>query len=158
MSALAEEYARRTMELRHHHALGTVDHKSALFRHIRDRTQIHILDHRIEILVIGVCTIKLQLGLQRHAVGQTTLQTLLNRIAGRVDIVVEKFEHEVIAGVRDREVFREDLVQALIVALLGRSVKLQEVLERLQLHLQKVRIRQRVLHRSEVYARFFCCY
>ena len=63
MHALAEEYARRTMELRHDHALGTVDHKSALFRHIRDRPQINVLDHRVEILVVGIGTVELQLGL-----------------------------------------------------------------------------------------------
>ena len=39
--------------------------------------------------------------------------------SGRVDVVVEKFEHEVVAGVGYREVFREDLVQALIVAFSG---------------------------------------
>ena len=56
--ALSEEYARRTVQLRHDNTLGAVDHESTSVRHIRNRTQVYILDHRIEVLMIRVRTVQ----------------------------------------------------------------------------------------------------
>ena len=60
---LAEEDSRRTVQLRYHYPLGTVDDKRAFGRHIGNRAQVNVLDYRSEVLVIGVGTIKFQLGL-----------------------------------------------------------------------------------------------
>ena len=40
-----------------------------------------------------------------------------------------------------------------MIALFRRSVELKEVLERFQLHLEKVRIREGILNRRTIYAR-----
>ncbi len=150
MRALSEEHTRRTVELRHDNALRTIDHKRTLVRHVRDRAQIHILDHSVEILVVRVGAIELELSLEGDTVGQTTLQTLVDGIARRVDVVVEKLEDKVVAGVGDGEILGKHLEKALVLTLLRRCVKLKEVLERLQLHLEKVRIREGILDRREI--------
>ena len=53
---LTEENARRTVQLRHHHALGTIYHKGTLVGHIWYVTQIHVLDCCVKIFVIRVST------------------------------------------------------------------------------------------------------
>ena len=58
VSALSEEHAGRTVQLRHNNALGTINDKSALLGHIRNGTKIHILYHGVKILVVGVGTVK----------------------------------------------------------------------------------------------------
>ena len=105
--------------------------------------------------MVGVCAIKLQLRLQGHAVGEASFKALGYGVTGRIDVVIEKLQHEIIAGVGNWEVLRKHLVKALVLALLGGSVELQEVAERLELHLQKIRERQRILDRREVDTRLF---
>ena len=140
------------MELRHHDALGTVYHKGALLGHVRYLSQVDVLYLGGEVLVVGVGAVKLKFGFQGHRVGEATLKTLLDGITWGIDVIVEKLEYEVVAGVGYREVFGKDLVQTFIVALLGRSIELEEVAERLQLHLEKVRIRKRILYRRKANA------
>ena len=60
MCTLSEEHTRRTVQLGNHDTLCPVDDESAFFCHIRNRTEIHILYHRIEIFVIRVSAIQLQ--------------------------------------------------------------------------------------------------
>lgn len=118
MCALTEEHARRTVELRHNHTLRAVDHKRAFRCHVRDRAQIHILNNRVEIFVIGIGAIKLEFCFQGHAVGESAFQTLFNRVARGVDIVIEKFENEIIARVGNRKVLGKHLIEALVVSFL----------------------------------------
>ena len=99
--------------------------------------------------MLVVRTVELQLRLEGYAVGQTTLQTLLNRVAGRVNVIIDKLQNEVVPGVRDREVLLEDLVQPLVFTILGRRVHLEEVTERFELHLQQIGIRHPILHGGE---------
>ena len=94
-------------------------------------TKEHVLNHRTEILMIRVSAIQFQLSLQGHTIGQTTLQTLVNGVARRVDIVIQELKNEIITRVGDREILGEYLIQTVILAFLRRSVQLQEVLERL---------------------------
>ena len=100
--------------------------------------------------MVGVVAAQLQLCLLGHAVGEVALQTLLNSITGRVNEVVEKLQIKVVASVVNREVLREDLVQTIVLPQFGRSIELEEVLKRLQLHFQKVRISQRAFYGSEI--------
>ena len=81
--------------------------------------------------MIRISTIQFQLSLQRHTICQTALQTLVDGVAGRVDIVIQELKNEVITRVGDREVLGEHLIQTVILAFLRRSVQLQEVFERL---------------------------
>ena len=100
--------------------------------------------------MIGIVAAQLQLCLQGHAVGEVTLQTLLDSIAGGINEIIEKLQIKVVASVINREILREDFVQTIVLPQLWRSIELEEVLERLQLHLQEVRISQRTLHGSEI--------
>ena len=147
--ALAEENPRRPVQLRHNDPFRPIDDERPPRRHIRNGSEIDILHHRIEILVFRVRTVQLQFGLQRHAIGQTALQTLVDRVSRRVDIVVDELQHEVIPRIIDREVLHEDFVQALIESILRGSLKLEKVFERFELHLQKVRIVHPEVRRGE---------
>ena len=127
MLALAEEHTRGTMELGDDHTLGTIDDKRTVGRHIGNRTQEYILDKSAKVLVIGIRTIKFHFGLQGHTIGKSPLQALSDGITRWVYEIIEKLKDEVVARVRDREVFREHLIKSIILTLLGRCVQLQEV-------------------------------
>ena len=104
MNARTEEHARRTVQLRYYDTLSTIDNKCTVGGHIRNRSQENILNHRIEVFMIRICTIKFQFSLQRNAVGQATLQAFLDGITRRIDIIVQELQYEVVASIRNREV------------------------------------------------------
>ena len=89
--------------------------------------------------MVGVGAVQFKLGLKGYAIGQATLQTLLDGVTGRVDIVIQELKDEIVARIGDREVLGEHLIQTVVHAFLRRSVQLQEVLERLKLYIQEVR-------------------
>ena len=119
MDALTKEYTRRTVQLRNNHTFSTINYEGAFRSHIRNRSQIHILNHCVKIFVIGVGTIKLQFSFQRYTICQATFQTIINCIVRRINIVVKELEHEVIACISYREVFRKNFIQAIILSLFG---------------------------------------
>ena len=119
------------MQLRYDHTLGSVNHKGAFGRHIRNIPQIYVFNHRVEILVFGIRTIQLQFGLQRSSVSQSLLQTFVYRITGRVDEVVQKFQNKIVPGVGDWEVLLENSIQAFVLSVFRRRTQLKKVLERL---------------------------
>ena len=131
MSALSEEDARRTVELRDDDTHGSVDNKGSLLGHVGNLTEINILNNRGKVLVVRVGTIELKLCFEGHAVSQAMLKTLVDSVARRIDIIVEKFQHEIVARVGNGEVLGKYLIKPFVVALLGGSVELHEVLERL---------------------------
>jgi hypothetical protein len=92
---------------------------------------------------------KSELCLQRNAIGKATFDALLNAIAGSVDVVVKKFECKIASGVCDGEVFGKDLVEAFVFSVVGIGFQLEEILERLKLNIQKIRIFERLLDRRE---------
>ena len=155
MGALSEEHTGRTVELRYDNALRTIDDECTLLGHIRDWTEIHILNCCVEVLVVGVRAIKLELSLQRHTICETATQTFIYRIARGIDIIIKKLQDKVITGVCNREILCKHLIKPLILTHLGGSVKLEEILERFQLNFQEVRKRKRILNRREINARFF---
>ena len=142
------------MELRNHNALGAVDYESALLGHIGNRAEEHVLNHGGEILVVGVGAIQLKLGFEGNAVGLTAFQTLLDGVARGIDVIVEEFKHEVVAGVGDREIFGKHLVKTFVVPLFRGSVELKEVAERLKLDLEEIGVRKGILYRCKIYAGF----
>ena len=119
MDALTEEYTRGTVQLRNDNAFSTVDDESTFRSHVRDRTQEHILNHCIKVFVIGVGTIKLQFGFQGNTIGQAALQTVVNRIVRLIDIVVKELEHEVVAGICNREILGKHLIQSVVLSFFG---------------------------------------
>ncbi len=146
----AEEHTRRTVQLTNDHALSAVDHKRTLRRHVGDGTQEDVLDNGIKILMIRIRARQLEFSLQGHTIGQTTLDALLDGVTRMIYIIVQKFQVEAVAGVGDGEVLHKHLVQALATTLFRRTVQLEEIVERLQLNLQKVTIRHLLLNRREV--------
>jgi hypothetical protein len=143
--ALSEEHAWRTVKLRYYNALGTIENEGTTLGHVGDKTKINILNNLVEILMLGVSTVKLKLGLKRYTICQTALQTLLDRVAWLIDIVIDELQNKVVSGICDWEILVEHLVQALVLTILGCGVKLEEITERLKLNLQQVRIRDPVL-------------
>ena len=140
MHALVEEYARRPVELGYDDALRTVDDECSGRSHIWDIAQIHVLDSRVEVLVIRVAAGKAEFCLQRHVVGVASFKTFFDRILWRLDEIVNELELVVVSCVFDREYFLEHLKKTLVSPVLRSSVELEEVLERLQLHFKKVRV------------------
>ena len=122
MDTLSEEDARRTMQLRNHNALGAVDNECSLLGHVGNGAKIHILNDGIEILMVGVGAIELQLRLEGDVIGKALLQTLFDRVTGRVDIIVKKLKNEVVAGIGDWEILGKHLVETVVLAQLGRSI------------------------------------
>jgi len=107
----------------------TVDDERTPFGHIGNRTEIDVLNDDTEIFVLRIGAIELQLGLQGHAVRQTALQALLDRVTGRIDVVVDKLENEIVSGIRNWEILLKHLVEALVLTILGRGVHLEKISE-----------------------------
>jgi hypothetical protein len=73
----------------------------------------------------------------------------------RVDIIVQELKDEIITRVGDGEILRKNFIESGILTILRRSVELQEVSERLELYLQKVREREWILYGGKINTRFF---
>ena len=138
------------MQLRHHNTFCSIDDKCTIAGHVRNGAQENILNDRIKILMIRVGAEQFQFCLQRHTVSETSLQAFLNGVARWVDIIIQKFQNEIVTCIGNREILREHLIQAIVLAQFWWCVQLQEVLERLQLHFQEIRIRHRTLYGSEI--------
>ena len=108
--ARAKEHPGRTVELRDDDSLSPINDKRTRLRHVRDVAQEDILHYGAEVLVVGVGTRQLQLRLEGDAIGQTSAQAFLDSVLRRIDIVIEKFENEVITRISDREVLIEDSI------------------------------------------------
>ena len=67
-----------------------------------------------------------------------------------LDIIVEEFENEVVARVSDGEILGKDLEKTIVLTQLIRSVQLEKFPEGFQLHVKEVRIRHRIVYRSEI--------
>jgi len=137
------------VKLRDDDALGTIDDKGALLRHIRYRAQVHVLDFGREVMV-GVGAVELELGLERHTVSQADVQTLVDGVARGVNIIVKEFELKVVAGILDGEILGKHFVESLVFTFLGGCVQLQEVTERLELHIEEIGIGIRISYSSEI--------
>ena len=146
----SEEHTGRTVQLRNDHTFGTVDHKRAVVGHIRNHAQEYALLRRFKFFVIGVGAEEFQLGTQGDTVSQSALQTLIDAVTGSFDVVVEEFEHEVVACVSDGEVLRKDFEKTIVLTQLIGSVQLEKFPEGFQLHVKEVRIRHRIVYRSEI--------
>ena len=140
--ALVEEDTGGAVQLRDDNALRSVDDEGAGRGHVRDASQINVLDFRVEILMLGICAGKAEFCLQRNAVSESSLKTLLDRILRRIDEIVDELQPIVVSGIFDRENFLENLIQALSLTVFGRGFQLEEIVERLQLDFEQVRVLQ----------------
>ena len=85
---------------------------------------------------------KAEFRLQRDVVCQASVKTFLDGVLRRVDEVVDKLQLVAVPRVLDREYLLEYLIQSFVLPVFRGGLKLEEVLERLQLHLQKIRVLQ----------------
>ena len=154
----SEEHTRRTVKLRHDDTLRTVDDKGAFRSHVRDCTEVHIGNDGVKILMIGIVAAQTQFGFQRHGIGQTAFDALLDGVARTIDAVVQESEREAVTGILNGEVLREYLKESLFTTLLRSRIHLEEIGEGLQLNVEKVRVRHMLLHTAEVDSLlFFVC-
>jgi hypothetical protein len=117
------------VQLRYDNTLCTIDDESASLRHIRDCAEIDILHYDAKVLVLVIGTIELQLRFEWHTIGKATLQTLLDSVARRIDVVVEKLEYEVVSCVGDWEILLEYTIETLVLAVLCCGIHLEEIPE-----------------------------
>ncbi len=129
MDALTKENTRAAVELRNDDTFRAVDDERTLFSHIGYLTQVHALYGSVEILMLRVGAVQLQFRLQRHAVRKTTLETFLYAVTRRIYVIVQEFQHEIVSGVSNGEIFGKYLVKTLVLAMLRRSVQLEKITE-----------------------------
>ena len=133
------------MQLRNDDTLRTVDYERTSRGHIRDIAQVHILHLGVEILVLRVAARKAEFCLQRNFKSLSSLQTFLDGILWRIDEVVNELKLIVVARILNREDFLENLVKTLVLPVLRSGLKLEKVLEGLELYLEEIRIFQKNL-------------
>ena len=139
---LVEEHAGGTVELRYDDALGTVDYECAARCHVRDVAKVNVLDLGIEILMFRVGARKAEFCLQRNTVGQSSLKTFLDRILRRVHEIVDELQLVAVPHILDGEYFLEDLIQTFVLPAFRSGLKLEKILEGLQLDLKQIRVFQ----------------
>ena len=157
MDAAAEEHTGRTVQLRYHDTFGTIDNKGTLGGHIRYHAKIDMLLDGLEVLIVWVLAAQFHFGLQRDAVSKATLDALLDRITGRIDVIIKEFELEIISRIRDGEVLPEHFVQSLVQTVVGIGLNLEEILERLYLDVKEIRIVKFAYRREIYYCGFGFC-
>ena len=121
------------VQLAHDHALRAVDHERAVVRHHGDLAEEHLLLARL------VLVLQAERRVQRLRVRLALAQRLLVRELRRLELVLHEVQHVAAVERLDWEDFVEDRLEALLGALRGRHVLLEEVVVRLRLNLNQVR-------------------
>jgi hypothetical protein len=142
------------VQLGNDNTFGAVNDEGTIVGHVRDGTEVNVLDNSVEVFVIRIGAVQFEFCFERHRVSESSFQALFDGVTRRVDIVVEKFEDEAIAWVNDREILGKNLIETFVISLFWRRVELEEVVERLKLYLQEVRVRKGVLYRRKIDTRF----
>jgi hypothetical protein len=144
------------VQLGNDNTFGAVNDEGTVVGHVRDGTEVNVLDNSVEVFVIRIGAVQFEFRFERHRVCESSFQALFDGVTRRVDIVVEKFEDEAVAWVNDREILGKNLIETFVISLFWRRVELEEVMERLELNLQEVGVRKWILYRREIDTRFVC--
>src|SRR5439155_3370185 len=128
-AVVLEEHPRRAVQLRHDHPLGAVDDERTRGRHERnlahvDLLLLHFLGGRLGRLLVH--DHEAHLRAQRARIGQAALLALLDverRLAQRI---ADELQARVLRVAHDREDRGKRRLQALVLAPLGRHVRLEE--------------------------------
>src|SRR5678815_5068323 len=128
------------MQLGYNHTLSTVDHESTFRSHVRNVSEEYILYNRFEIDMFFIVTGQPQFRFQRNTVGQSPMHTFFYFVAGRINEIIQEFEHENAACIGNRKVLLEYLVKAFVDPVLWCCFQLEEFLEGFQLDFQEIRI------------------
>ena len=145
------------MQLGNHNTFCSVDDECATRSHVRYHAQIYIGNLCLKILVVHIVAREFHLGFQWHAVSEAAFEALIHGIARGVDVIVQKFEDETVSRIRNWKVFREDLVEPFLAAVLSRRVNLEKLLEGFQLYVKEIRVINGVGLREAVSFVVFCC-
>ena len=132
--------ARRAVELVDNHALGTVYNELAAADHDRDLAEVNVvLDH-----VLHVLARQANADAEGHAVGQAQRPALVDGVPRLGQRVADVVELDVAVVALDGEHLGQQGLQAVVLALVGRGVLLEEALVSLDLDLDEVGDRQGV--------------
>ena len=82
-----------------------------------------------------IVTTQAQLGLERNGIGKATLHTLFDGVTGRINKIIKELQHEDVPCIIDGEILLENLEETFVVTLIRRGLKLEIILERLDLNL-----------------------
>ena len=99
--------------------------------------------------MVRIGAIEFQAGFKRYAVCESAFYTLLYRVTGRIDEIVNKLQYKLVSCVCDREIFRECLVKSLVFSFVRFCFELEKILERFYLYVKKIGVRHRIFYRSK---------
>ena len=144
-AVVLEEHTGRAVQLRDDDALGAVDDEGAVFRHERnlahvDLLLLHFLDRFFRRFLVHQDQAHLRP--QRRAIREAALLAFGDVERRREQRKSDELEPRVARMARDRENRRERGLQALVLALIGGRVRLQERAIRRELRFEQKRDRQ----------------
>jgi hypothetical protein len=90
--------------------------------------------------MLGVRAVQFEFGFQRNAVSQPAFNAFLDAVPGRVNEIIQEFQHKVVPGIRDREILCEYFVKTLIDTILRVGLQLKKILEGFYLNIKKIGI------------------
>jgi hypothetical protein len=134
------------VQLVHDHALGAVDDELAAADHDRDLAEVDGVFHHLVLVLAD----EAHLDAERHAEGQAQRAALVGRVARLGEVVADVLQAQVPVVALDREDFAEERLEAVVLALVGGDLFLEEFLIRLDLNVDEIRDRQRVAALAEV--------
>ena len=117
------------MHLRNDNPFRTVDDERTTGSHVGNHTQVNLLDDVLEVFVIAVGAEEFELGLEGHAVGEPSVQTLLYAVTGRIDEIIQKLQNEIVPGVGNGKILGKNLVKPFVDTIFGIGLQLKKVLE-----------------------------
>ena len=138
--------ARRAVQLIHDHALSAVDDELAPADHDGDFAEVDGIFHHL-ILVLAD---QADLNPERHAISEAQGAALIGGVTGFGQIVADIFQLEILVVALDGEDLAEKRFQAVVLALVGLHIFLEEALIRLDLDVDQVRNGKRVAALAKV--------
>jgi len=140
MHSLAEHHAGRAVKLRHDNPLRAIDDEGASLGHVRNPAEIDLLlDSLFPVRFIGFVLVgEFELDLQRDIIGQATLDALLDGVFWLVEAVGNIFQEVEAPGIGNGKSAPEHFLKALVLAFFKRNAVLDEIMERIELYLEKI--------------------
>ena len=90
---------------------------------------------------------------------QSAIDTFFDRIPWWIDEVVQKLKNEIVPRIRDREILTKLFIKTFFLTVVRSSFKLEKILKRFQLDIQKIRIVDCMLvgREAESFGRSYGC-
>src|SRR5258705_12853762 len=145
------------MQLGNNNPFSAIDNKRTSWRHVRNVTQEHILNDSLEVYMFLIITAKTKLCFERNSISQTSFHTLFDGITGRVDKIIKEFQHENVAGIRDRKIFFEHPEQTFNISFIRGCFQLEKFFKGLNLDVEQVRGVCEMFDFTEIYPVIHFC-